>query len=104
MNRIEKEKHTVGLMIAFYCRKKHKAVALCIDCRELLEYAEKKLDACRYGESKAACKMCPTHCYASAYLERIRTVMRFSGPRMILYHPKIAFNHYSQSILSSSPK
>lgn len=95
-NVIEREKRTVGLMIALYCRRQHGSAALCPDCQELLAYAEKKLDGCRYGDSKAVCKKCPTHCYAPAYREKIRAVMRFSGPRMILYHPGSALRHCFQ--------
>ena len=94
--RIKQEKQTVRLMIALYCRKQHGTATLCSDCRELQEYAERKLDACRYGDSKAACKRCPAHCYTPAYRERIRMVMRFSGPRMILHHPIAMLRYYFQ--------
>lgn len=93
MDRIEREKQTVELMIRLYCRHKEKNADLCEDCRELLTYSYKRLEACRYGNEKPACKKCPTHCYASAFRERIRAVMRFSGPRLILHHPLAAIRH-----------
>lgn len=50
MTRIEKEKQTINLMINIYCRKKHKHKnGLCEDCQELLEYAHKRLDFCKFG-------------------------------------------------------
>lgn len=93
MKRIEHEKRTVELMIALYCRRKEGNPELCGDCRRLSEYARKRLDACRYGALKPACKRCPTHCYSPAYREKIREVMRFSGPRMLLHHPIAALRH-----------
>ncbi len=102
MNRIGREKKVVELMIRLYCRKNenHRKTAaplmdggLCDDCQQLLEYAHKRLDCCKFGESKTSCQKCPVHCYKPDMRDRIRTVMRFSGPRMILYHPIPAIRH-----------
>ncbi|WP_295937322.1 nitrous oxide-stimulated promoter family protein [uncultured Alistipes sp.] len=93
MNHIEKEKQTIELMLRLYCRKKEGNATLCEECRELLAYAHKRLDACCYGNEKTTCKKCPTHCYAHARREKIREVMRYSGPRMLIYHPLIAIKH-----------
>ncbi len=92
MERIEREKKVVGLMIRLYCRKKH-GKGICTACRELLDYAHKRLDCCKFGNAKTSCQKCPVHCYKPEMRERIRTVMRFSGPRMILYHPIAAIRH-----------
>ena len=96
MNRIGREKHTVSWMIRLYCRKKEGNKEICSECRELEEFAHKRLSACRYGEQKTSCKKCPTHCYRKDMRERIRQVMRFAGPRMILYHPLEAVRHLFQ--------
>ena len=93
MTRIEREKHTVSLMIRLYCKKKEGSKDLCDTCRELETYAHKRLTACKYGNDKTSCKKCPTHCYRKDMREKIREVMRFSGPRMILYHPIEAIRH-----------
>ena len=93
MNKIEREKYTVSLMIQLYCRKKEGNKTLCNDCRELEEYAHKRLSACKYGEQKTSCKKCLTHCYRKDMREKIREVMRFSGPRMIIHHPIEAIRH-----------
>lgn len=37
------------------------------------------------------------HCYKPAMREKIREVMRFSGPRMMLYHPVLAVSHVIES-------
>lgn len=80
-------------MIALYCRHKEGNRVLCDDCRRLWEYACRRLEHCRYGNGKGACKDCPTHSYAPAFQERIRAVMRYAGPRMLLYHPVAAIRH-----------
>lgn len=86
-SRISKEKATVALMITLYCRRYEKNKALCPECTELLRYAEPRLDRCKFGDEKPTCKKCPIHCYKPAMRERMRQVMRWAGPRMILYHP-----------------
>lgn len=91
--RIAHEKKVVELMIRIYCRKKEKNAVLCPDCEELLRYAHTRLDRCPFGEKKSSCKKCTVHCYKPAMRERMRTVMRFSGPRMLLYAPWEAIRH-----------
>ena len=94
MTRIEYEKKTVEKMIRLYCRlNKHNDCGLCDDCSLLLDYAHRSLDRCRFGNEKSSCSKCPIHCYKPDMKEKIRTVMRFSGPRMILYHPIMAIKH-----------
>lgn len=92
-HRIEQEKAMVAEMIRMYCRKHEGNGSLCPNCQELLEYAHGRLDQCRYGEDKPTCKRCPVHCYRPEMKERIKAVMRWSGPRMILYHPVAALKH-----------
>ena len=96
MKRIEREKRTVSLMIRIYCRKKEGNRELCNECIELEKYAHHRLSLCRYGENKTTCKKCPTHCYRKDMRDKIRAVMRFAGPRMLLYHPIEAIRHLFQ--------
>ncbi len=90
---IDREKQTVGMMIRLYCRKHEGNKELCAECAKLLEYAEKRLDRCKFGEQKPTCKRCPIHCYQPRMRERMRQVMRWAGPRMLLYHPITAIRH-----------
>ncbi len=94
----EREKRTVSLMISIYCRKKHHSGgALCDECRVLNDYAIQRSDRCPFMESKTFCSNCRVHCYKPEMRERIRKVMRFSGPWMILYHPVMAVRHVIES-------
>ena len=92
-SRIEEEKKVVEQMIRLYCQKKEGNGELCQNCHELLDYAHSRLDRCRYGEGKPTCKKCPIHCYRPEMKEKVRAVMRWSGPRMTLYHPVAAIKH-----------
>lgn len=93
MTVIEREKQTVERMIRLYCRRKEGHPDLCADCRDLLFYAQQRLDRCPFGEQKTTCSRCPVHCYKPECRERIRAVMRYAGPRMLLYHPWAALRH-----------
>ena len=94
--RIEREQRTVSLMIGLYCRKHHgsRKGELCAECATLREYAAERLRRCPHGEKK-----CPIHCYRPDMKERIRKVMRYSGPRMILHYPVAALRHLFSEIL-----
>ena len=100
MSRIEEEKRVVEQMIRLYCRKCEGHDELCPSCKELLDYAHSRLERCRYGEQKPTCKKCPVHCYRPDMKERIRMVMRWSGPRMIIYHPIAAIQHLIREIIA----
>ena len=58
--------------------------------QHLAKFACRRLDHCKYGENKTACKDCLTHCYAPKERKQIREIMRWVGPRMIFYSPKDA--------------
>ncbi len=90
---IEQEKQTVGWMIRFYCRQKEGNRDLCPECRELLLYAHTRLARCPYGERKGSCRRCLVHCYKPQMRERMRLVMRYAAPRMLLYRPWDALLH-----------
>ena len=89
----EREKETVSLMISIYCRKKHGSKTLCPDCAALDTYARQRSDKCPFMETKTFCSNCKVHCYKPDMREKIREVMRFSGPRMIFRHPVMAIRH-----------
>lgn len=102
-NKKRKDVRVLANFISIYCRQNHRAeskdaftagderldkslgnkdLALCRECRKLLNHGIAKLVMCPY-DPKPTCKKCPTHCYAPDYRERIRRVMRFSGMYLI---------------------
>jgi putative cytoplasmic protein len=90
----EREKKMVSQMIVLYCRKNHGTKgALCPECAALNLYARQRSDKCPFMETKTFCSNCKVHCYKPEMREKIRMVMRFSGPRMIFYHPVAAIRH-----------
>ncbi len=90
----EREKRMVSQMIALYCRKKHRTRGgLCPQCAALDAYAKMRADKCPFMETKTFCSNCRIHCYKPDMRAKIREVMRFAGPRMILHHPVAAIRH-----------
>ena len=94
----EQEKEVVSLMIGLYCKKKHKTKGvLCDECKKLDDYAKLRSDKCPFMETKTFCSNCSVHCYRPDMREKVRAVMRFSGPRMLLTHPIMALSHAMES-------
>ena len=94
----EQEKRTVALMIRLYCKKKHSTTSeLCSACQILHDYAMQRSDKCPFMETKTFCSNCKVHCYKKDMRDKIREVMRFSGPRMVFYHPVMAIRHVIES-------
>lgn len=95
------EKKTIGKMIHLYCKDKHgTSHALCSSCAELNNYAQRKLTKCIFGEDKPTCQNCKAHCYSSEMRERIKEIMKYSGPRMLLHNPILATKHLIKGLRS----
>lgn len=93
------EKALISEMIRLYCKKKHgTADELCEDCRTLYDYALARIEHCPMMEHKTFCSRCPVHCYRPEMREKIRAVMRFSGPRMLFHHPLEVVRHALSSL------
>lgn len=103
----EKEKKLIPVMIRIYCKGKHKAErkaqcvkgkAVCAGCNELTEYALFRLGKCPFKVNKKFCSFCKIHCYKPEMREKIKEVMKYSGPRMLFTHPIFAISHVVQMI------
>jgi len=100
------EQRTLVAMLEIYCRAKHDRVTrgdseLCDACQALLDYALARRARCVFLPNKKICARCPVHCYRSDMRQRVREVMRFSGPRMLLYHPLLTIAHLWQGLRHS---
>ena len=85
-----------------YCAAKHgTSHSLCAECEVLNNYAQKRLSYCKFGQDKPTCEKCPVHCYAPEMREKIRVVMKYSGPRMIFFYPRSAIVHLFKSLIIS---
>lgn len=90
----EREQQIVEQMIGLYCRKKHRSRrGLCAECAGLLAYARARSERCPFQEKKTFCSNCRVHCYKPQMREKIRAVMRYSGPRMPFHRPVTAVRH-----------
>ncbi len=49
-------------------------------------------------ETKTFCSNCTVHCYKPEMRARIREVMAFSGPRMLLVRPLMVLRHMWESL------
>ena len=88
-----RELKTIEVMIGMYCAHHHGVPNLCADCTDLFEYARRRLERCVFGDAKPNCAKCVVHCYNKDMRERIRVVMRWAGPRMLLRHPVLGVRH-----------
>jgi hypothetical protein len=92
---LKRERRTIRAMIDVFCRGVHdRRGGACAECGDLLAYAEKRLEKCPFQDDKPPCAKCPIHCYQPARRDQIKTVMRYSGPRMFWRHPWFALRHW----------
>ena len=92
----QKEIMLVSQMIKLYCHKNHtnqNGKELCDECQELIEYACERSEKCRFMKNKTFCSNCRIQCYSPEMKKRIQKVRRYSGPRIIIYHPLLCLRH-----------
>ena len=88
-----REQKTMDAMMAMYCRRHHGGRSLCAECAALSGYARRRLERCVFGDEKPTCANCVVHCYKADMRERVRVMMRWAGPRMLLRHPVLGILH-----------
>jgi len=82
-------------MLTIFCQNRHDSGrSLCQDCAELWDYTQTRVGRCPFADDKPTCAGCTVHCFKPAMRERIKEVMRFSGPKMPLKHPLLAIMHF----------
>jgi hypothetical protein len=93
--RLQREHRTMAAMVGIWCRDHHGpgAATPCAECRQFLDYAERRLEKCPYGEAKPTCAKCPIHCYKPVQRQHAKEVMRYAGPRMTYRHPWLSLLH-----------
>lgn len=104
--KFEKEKKIIPIMIRKYCHHHHNTHGknLCPECKELTEYALFRLDRCPFKKNKHFCSTCKVHCYKPEMREKIKKVMRYSGPRIVFTHPIFAFSHLKATLKQRKEK
>lgn len=96
----QRELNVIHSMIKIYCKGNHKTKGgcLCEECQELLDYAAVRIQKCPFTKEKSFCNNCKVHCYKKDMRERVRDVMRYSGPRMLFVKPHLVILHAFYSI------
>lgn len=103
--RINRETKTISAMLTLYCKNHHKdyETGICDDCKEIQEYALKRLQNCPFIENKPTCANCLVHCYNKEMQNKVRQIMRYSGPRLLFFHPILAIRHLLDGQIKPQP-
>ncbi len=92
----EKTKHEISVISKmidiFY--KNHQGDYSLLEINDLKNYCINRVTSCPLIESKTFCSSCKIHCYDDKHRNLIKKVMKFSGPRMIFYHPLLTIKHF----------
>ena len=98
-DRLKRERRTIKVMIEIYCRGHHRSEeTLCTECQALYAYGMRRIEKCPFQADKPTCAKCTVHCYKADMREQVRRVMRYSGPRMMIYCPFLAILHCKDQI------
>lgn len=92
--RMKRERKTIDYMVGIYCTGHHGTNSeICIECLQFRDYAFMRLSKCPFQEKKSTCGKCVIHCYNPDMKLKVKKIMRYSGPRLLLHHPILALYH-----------
>ncbi len=96
----------VERMIRLACEGEHGTAegTLCDACAALCDYVRARLERCPYGAEKPTCRQCPIHCYRPTERDRIKAVMRYAGPRLLLRGDLAALKHLLHDRTGAPPR
>lgn len=99
-SRLKREHVTIEKMAELFCHRLHGSPKglLCAECTTLTTYAFERLRRCPFQERKPTCANCLVHCYKADMREKVRQMMRYAGPRMLLSHPGLAVAHLADGL------
>ncbi len=95
--KIYKESEVVNLMIDLYYKNKVNKDKV-EEKEDLKKYCEFRLSKCPFKDNKLFCSNCKIHCYDKTHQDLIKKVMRYSGPRMMIYHPIVTIKHINETM------
>ena len=95
-NRTARDRKVLEAMGRIFCKAHHSGekdpCALCSLCHEIVEVTLVRTASCPYGH-EGNCQDCAIHCQRGEAQERIREIMRYAAPRMVLRHPLMTMEY-----------
>ena len=103
--RAKQDRATLSAMGGIYCKAHHASVpknedGLCQDCQEVVNYALLRAGVCPTGH-KGNCQDCKTPCYAPDMRSKIKELMAYAAPRMLVRHPVLSLDYLKKKICRS---
>jgi hypothetical protein len=92
--RSAREQENLEIMVRLYCHREHHGHELCLECRQLLDYASAHMEQCRFGAAKPICDNCSFGCYVPVHREKLKAVIAATRPRMLWQHPNLSLRHW----------
>lgn len=85
-------------MIKIYCNGKHHSKQLCAECQELLNYAQLRLERCKFGNQKHTCKKMPRSLLQALYATKDVRGHALRGPSHAMAPPHCRHTAYAKSL------
>ncbi len=102
MSSTEKDRRTLQAIGRIYCQGNHaergKDVAgMCSECGAAIEQTLARAEACPHGH-EGNCQDCATPCQRGEAQERIKAIMRYAAPRMLVRHPLMTLEYLRKKV------
>ena len=100
---LDRDRATLEAIGSIYCKAHHGRAAseagstLCSECAQVVDYAMARTKKCP-NNHEGNCKDCTIHCYAGEMRERVKAMMAYSAPRMLVRHPAMTARYLRKKL------
>ncbi len=99
---VARDRKTLEAMGSIYCLAHHAgagkdASGLCDECRSVIDGTLARTESCPSGHA-LNCQDCPVKCNRGVQGERIRAIMAYAAPRMMLRHPILSLSYLKKKL------
>ena len=98
----EKDLRTLRAIGCMYCKAHHASSVkgphgLCEECTATVAFTHERTKNCPYGHAHN-CQDCTTKCNRGQQQQRVKAMMRYAAPRMLLRHPLMTMDYLSKKL------
>ena len=102
LDQLEKDRATVEAIGRIYCKRYHREASkdvsgLCESCRRAVDLTVDRAQACPNNHEEN-CEDCAIKCQRGDDQKRIKEIMRYSAPRMLVRHPLMTIEYLRKKL------
>lgn len=98
--RVQRDLRTLQAIGSIYCAAHHAGAlkddaGMCEECAAVIKYTHERASACPYNH-EGNCQDCKLKCNRGEQQQRIKAIMKYAAPRMLVKHPIMTMEYLAK--------